>query len=210
MPDTASLAAFIGAALVVLLIPGPAVLYIITRSLGQGRRAGLVSVLGLSTGALVHVAAATAGLSAVLMTSATAFGVVKYLGAAYLVYLGVRALLARDSSDSTAPALPASGRRIFTEGALVSLLNPKIAAFFLAFLPQFVSPARGDVTLQVLTLGLVYIGLALITDSAYALLAGSMRRLVSGRVMQGPLPRYATGAVYIGLGVTTALSGRRQ
>lgn len=210
MPDTASLAAFIGAALVVLLIPGPAVLYIITRSLGQGRRAGLVSVLGLSTGALVHVAAATAGLSAVLMTSATAFGVVKYLGAAYLIYLGVRALLARDSSDSAAPALPASGRRIFTEGALVSLLNPKIAVFFLAFLPQFVSPARGDVTFQVLTLGLVYIGLALITDSAYALLAGSMRRLVSGRVMQGPLPRYATGAVYIGLGVTTALSGRRQ
>lgn len=210
MPDTASLTAFIAAALVVLLIPGPAVLYIITRSLGQGRRAGLVSVLGLSTGALVHVAAATAGLSAVLMTSATAFSVVKYLGAAYLIYLGIRALLARDDGDSAASALPASGRRIFTEGVLVSLLNPKIAVFFLAFLPQFVSPAHGDVTQQVLTLGLLYIGLALITDSAYALLAGSVRSFVSGRVMQGPLPRYATGAVYIGLGVTTALSGRRQ
>ena len=210
MPDTASLAAFIAAALVVLLIPGPAVLYIITRSLGQGRRAGLISVLGLSTGALVHVAAATAGLSAVLMTSATAFSVVKYLGAAYLIYLGIRALIARDSAGGAGPESPSSRRRVFVEGVLVSLLNPKIAVFFLAFLPQFVSAARGDVTQQVLTLGLVYIGLALITDSAYALLAGSARRLVSGRVMQGALPRYATGAIYIGLGVTTALSGRRQ
>ena len=204
--------AFVAAALVVLLMPGPAVLYIVARSIGQGRRAGLVSVFGLSTGALVHVAAATAGLSAVLMTSATAFSVVKYLGAAYLTYLGIRVLLARDADPVDGPAAeaPRSHRRIFAEGVLVSLLNPKIAVFFLAFLPQFVSPAHGNATQQIMTLGLVYVGLALITDSAYALLAGSVRHLISGRVMRGPLPRYATGAVYIGLGVTTALSGRRQ
>ena len=144
------------------------------------------------------------------MTSVTAFNVVKYLGAAYLIYLGIRALLSRAASAGQDAVTPRSGRRIFTEGVLVSLLNPKIAVFFLAFLPQFVSPARGDATQQVLTLGLIYVGLALITDSAYALLAGSARRLIGVRAMQGPLPRYATGAVYIGLGVTTALSGRRQ
>jgi len=204
--------AFVAAALVVLIMPGPAVLYIVARSIGQGRRAGLVSVFGLSTGALVHVAAATAGLSAVLMTSATAFSIVKYLGAAYLIYLGIRVLLARGADPVEGPAAeaPRSHRRIFAEGVLVSLLNPKIAVFFLAFLPQFVSPAHGNVTQQIMTLGLVYIGLALITDSAYAILAGSVRHLISGRMMRGPIPRYATGAVYIGLGVTTALSGRRQ
>lgn len=211
MPSTASLAGFIAAALVVLLIPGPAVLYIITRSLSQGHRAGLVSVLGLSTGALVHVAAATVGLSAILMTSATAFGAIKALGAGYLIYLGVRTLLGRDdgaSGDAAAPPLPT--RRVFTDGILVSLLNPKIAVFFLAFLPQFVDPGRGSAARQVLVLGLLYILLALVTDGAYALLAGSLRHVIGGRAMRGPLPRYASGVLYLGLGVGMALTGRRQ
>lgn len=210
MPGSASLAGFIAAALVVLLIPGPAVLYIITRSLSQGHRAGLVSVLGLSTGALVHVAAATAGLSAILMTSATAFGVVKALGAGYLIYLGIRTLLGRPDGAAAPTAPPLPVRRVFTDGVLVSVLNPKIAVFFLAFLPQFVDPGRGAVTRQVLTLGLLYVGLALVTDGAYALLAGSVRCLIGGRVMRGPLPRYASGVLYLGLGVGTALTGRRQ
>ena len=210
MPSSTSLLGFVAAALVILLIPGPGVLYIVTRSLGQGHRAGLVSVLGLSAGALVHVAAATAGLSAILLASATAFGVVKALGAAYLIYLGVRTLLSREVAAAAEEPEPRAMRRLFTDGVVVSVLNPKIAVFFLAFLPQFVEPSRGPVARQVLLLGLLYVAMALVTDGAYALLAGSLRRAVKGRVLRGPLPRYASGALYIGLGVHTALAGRRQ
>lgn len=211
MPTSASLLGFVAASLVLLLIPGPAVLYVVARSLSQGHRAGLVSVLGLSAGALVHVAAATAGLSAILVTSATAFGVVKALGAGYLIYLGVRTLLARPAAAAGVEAAPPrSSYRLFADGAVVSVLNPKIAVFFLAFLPQFVDASRGPVPRQVLLLGLLYVALALVTDSAYALLAGSLRRWIGGRAMQGPLPRYASGVLYLGLGVSTALTGRRQ
>ena len=208
--STTSWLGFVAAALVLLLIPGPAVLYIVARSLSQGHRAGLVSVLGLSLGALVHVAAATAGLSAILLASATAFGIVKALGAGYLIYLGIRTLFARQPTGSVEASPPRSLYRLFRDGVFVSVLNPKIAVFFLAFLPQFVEPSRGPVPPQVLLLGLTYVGLALITDSAYALLAGSLRHSLGGRVMQGPLPRYASAVVYLGLGVSTALTGRRH
>lgn len=210
MPSSASLLGFIAAALVLLLIPGPAVLYIVARSLSQGHRAGLVSVLGLSTGALVHVAAATAGLSAILVTSATAFGVVKTLGAGYLIYLGLRALFTRQSATSVETPTPRALYRVFSDGVVVSVFNPKIAVFFLAFLPQFVEPSRGPVAQQVLLLGLLYVAMALVTDSGYALLAGSLRHWFRGEVMQGPLPRYASGVLYLGLGVSTALAGRRH
>lgn len=210
MPGTTSLIGFVAAALVILLIPGPGVLYIVARSLGQGHRAGLLSVLGLSVGALVHVAAATAGLSAILLASATAFGIVKALGAGYLIYLGLRTLLAPGPTTGSEAPTPRSLYRLFTDGVVVSVLNPKIAVFFLAFLPQFVEPSRGPVSQQVLSLGLIYVALALVTDSAYALLAGSLRHWLGGRVVQGPLPRYVSGALYLGLGVSTALSGRRQ
>jgi threonine/homoserine/homoserine lactone efflux protein len=210
MPTSTSLLGFIAAALVLLLIPGPGVLYIIARSLGQGRRAGLVSVLGLSAGALVHVVAATAGLSAILLTSAMAFGVVKALGAAYLIYLGIRTLLARQATAGVEESAPRSLNRVFTDGVLVSVLNPKIAIIFVAFLPQFVEPTRGPIPLQVLSLGLIYVALALITDGSYALLAGGLRNCLGGRVTQGPLPRYASGVLYLGLGVSTVLTGRRS
>ena len=194
------------AALVVLLIPGPDVLYIVARSLSQGQKAGFVSVLGLSVGALVHVAAATAGLSAILLTSATAFGIVKALGAGYLIYLGIRTLLARQCAAGVDVSAPRSLYRLFTDGVVVSVLNPKIAVFFLAFLPQFVETSRGPIPQQVLLLGLLYVALALFTDSAYAFLAGRLRRWLGGQVIQGPLPRYASGVVYLGLGVRTALA----
>ena len=210
MPSSTSLLGFIAAALVVLLIPGPAVLYIVARSLSQGHRAGFVSVLGLSLGALLHVAAATAGLSAILLASATAFGIVKALGAGYLIYLGLHTLFTRPSPEAVKLSTSRSLRRVFADGVVVSVLNPKIAVFFLAFLPQFVDSSRGSVPRQVLLLGLIYVGLALITDGAYALLAGSLRDVLGGRVMQGPVPRYATGVIYLGLGVSTALAGRRS
>ena len=204
-----SLLGFIAAALVLLLTPGPGVMYIVARSIGQGSRAGLVSVLGLSAGALVHVAAAAAGISTILLASATAFGLVKAAGAAYLIYLGIRTLLARGAVASTEVCTPRSSGRLFADGALVSVLNPKIALFFLAFLPQFVDPGRGPVAQQILLLGLLYVALALVTDSAYALLAGSLRHRLRDRALQGPLPRYISGSVYLGLGVGTALTGRR-
>ena len=207
---TASLLGFITASLVVLLLPGPGVLYVVARSLSQGQRAGLASAAGLSTGALVQVAAATAGLSAILLTSASAFGLVKMLGAGYLVYLGVRAFIEkeREAEGNTELSSLRSTRRLFTDGIVVSVLNPKIAIFFLAFLPQFVDPSRGPIARQVLFLGLVYVLLALLTDSAYAVLASRMRRVLGSRVMRGPIPRYGSGSVYLGLGVSTALAER--
>jgi threonine/homoserine/homoserine lactone efflux protein len=205
MPDGASLLAFVAAALVVLLIPGPGVLYVLARSLGQGQRAGLVSAAGLSAGAFVHVVAATAGLSALLLASAAAFGVVKVLGAAYLIYLGLRALLSRRANADVELPAPRSLRRVFADGVVVSVLNPKIAVFFLAFLPHFADATRGSVPVQMFGLGLLYCALSLCTDGAYALLAGRLRRCMRGPLARGPLPQYASAAVYIGLGIGTAL-----
>ena len=208
MPSELLLLGFIAASLVVLLIPGPGVLYVVARSVSQGHRAGLASVLGLSAGVLVHVAAATAGLSAILLTSATAFGIVKALGAGYLIYLGIRTIFAGCPTASIEASTSLSLYRLFTDGVVVSVFNPKIAVFFLAFLPQFVDPNRGPIAQQVLLLGIIYVALAIITDGAYAFLAGSLRHWLSGRVLQGPLPRYVSGSLYLGLGVNAALADR--
>lgn len=210
MPGGTLLLGFIVAALVVLLVPGPGVLYVVARSAGQGYRAGLASVLGLSAGALVHVVAATVGLSTVLLTSAAAFGIVKALGAGYLIYLGIRTLFSAGPAVSMEVPAPLSLNRVLADGVVVSIFNPKIALFFLAFLPQFVEPGLGAVPRQIFLLGLIYVGLALVTDSAYALLAGSLRQWLSGRVVQGPLPRYVTGSIYLGLGLNAALAGRQH
>lgn len=210
MPNGILLLGFAAAALVVLLIPGPGVLYVVARSVGQGRRAGVVSALGLAAGVLVHVAAATAGLSAILMTSATAFGIVKALGAAYLVYLGLSTLFARRPMVGIEASNPLSLSRLFIDGAVVSVFNPKIAVFFLAFLPQFVQPGSGLVPQQVLLLGLIYVVLAFLTDSMYALLASHFRNWLGGRLTHGPLSRYISGSIYLGLGLTAAVTGRQQ
>lgn len=210
MPNATLLMGFVAAALVVLIMPGPGVLYAVARSLSQGRRAGMVSALGLSAGALVHVAAAAVGLSAILLTSATAFGIVKLLGAGYLIYLGLKTLFARQPIVAMEAVTPHTLRRLFIDGAVISIFNPKIAVFFLAFLPQFVDPAAGPVTVQLLGLGLIYVALALMTDGTYVLLAGSLRPWLGGRLLQGPMPRYVCGSLYIGLGVNTALTGRQS
>jgi len=193
----------------VLLIPGPGVLYVVTRSLIQGYRAGLISVLGLSTGALLHVVAATAGLSAILLASATAFGIVKFMGALYLIYLGIRALTVRHSTSEITMPKADSPYRIFVDGVVVSILNPKIAVFFLAFLPQFIIPGQGTIPQQFMFLGLVYVVLALCTDGAYALFASSLRQILNRRMVIGPLPRFAGGFVYLGLGLSLALTDRK-
>jgi threonine/homoserine/homoserine lactone efflux protein len=203
VPGVDALLLFSVAALVLLLIPGPAVLYVVVQSAEHGRMAGLVSVAGLHLGTLVHTAAAAVGLSALLVSSAVAFSVVKYTGAAYLVYLGIRRLLTRDPPPGTsAPAQPLA--KLFRQGVIVNVLNPKTAVFFLAFLPQFVDP-DGTVWSQVVVFGIAFVLLGLVTDSAYALAAGSlgawMRR--SRRAF-----RYASGTVFVGLGTVTAFAKR--
>ena len=206
MPDPSRLPVFVLAALALLLVPGPSVLYIVTRSVSQGRTAGLVSALGIQCGGLVHVAAAALGLSAILVSSALAFNVVRFAGAAYLVFLGVRQWLERgDGKALEVRAEPL--RRVFAQGLMVNALNPKTALFFFAFLPQFVDPARGAVTGQFLFLGLLFIALAMCTDSAYALLSSGFSGALRARGGLGRRSRLVTGGVYVGLGVTAALTG---
>ncbi len=202
---------FVAAALVVLILPGPGVAYVMARTLGQGLHAGLISALGLSVGVLVHVAAAVAGLSAILLSSAAAFEFVRLLGAAYLIYLGLRALLAarKAGAGEIAAARPLPVGRIFRDAVMVSVLNPKIAVFFLAFLPQFVDPGLGAVSLQIMLLGLLYAGLAVMTDGSYALVAGGLHGWLGRRLLSGPMPQYLSGFVYLGLGLHTLLTGRR-
>jgi threonine/homoserine/homoserine lactone efflux protein len=200
-----NLPVFLLAALILLLTPGPAVLYIVARSLDQGRLAGFVSVLSIEVGNFMHVLAATLGLSAVLASSALAFSIVKYLGAAYLIYLGVRRLLAREDSHQLTTFQRQSLRRIFHQGVLVATLNPKTALFFLAFLPQFADPSKSSFTLQLLTLGCLFVSMAIVTDSLYALLAGTVGQWLKGTRSFLQVDRYLVGAVYIGLGVMAAL-----
>ncbi len=203
-PDSTSVALFCLAALALLAIPGPAVLYVVVQSAEQGRRVGLASVAGIHLGTLVHVAAAAIGLSALIVASAVAFSTVKYAGAAYLIYLGVRKLLERSPVDQHEPARE-SLRRAFARGAVVNVLNPKTALFFLAFLPQFIDTDRGCVWSQALVLGLIFMVLGLMSDSLYALAAGTVGGLL--RRKRRAL-RYGSGLVFIGLGTAAALTKR--
>ena len=199
MPSPATLAVFAAATAVLLLLPGPSVLFIVARTLEHGRRGGLVSMLGVETGALLHVLAATAGLSALVTASPGALLAVKLAGAGYLLVLGVRALR---GAAGHAEAARSSGRRLFRQGLVVDALNPKTAMFFLAFLPQFIDPAAGSVAGQTLVLGLCFVALATLSDGAYALLAG----FAAARLRRGTRLERASGAAYIGLGALTALS----
>jgi threonine/homoserine/homoserine lactone efflux protein len=203
MPSAATLLLFAGSTLLLLMLPGPSVLYVVARTVEQGRSAGLVSVLGLETGALVHVAAAAAGLSALVASSPTAFAVLRYGGAAYLLWLGVRTLR-RSHGRAGAPGPAASRARLFRDGVMVDLLNPKTALFFLAFLPGFVHEGAGPVALQVVLLGVVFVALATLTDAAYALAAARMSRRVRAR--GGRRVAYGSAGAYGVLGVL-ALAG---
>lgn len=207
MLDWSTLTVFFVASAALLLTPGPAVLYIITRSVDQGRLAGFVSTLGIAVGSLFHVAAAALGISAILMTSAVAFNVVKYLGAAYLIYLGIRKLREPEPElkEITVEVQPL--RKIFYEGIVVNVLNPKTALFFFAFMPQFVDPARGSVAVQILLLSAMFVGMALLSDGGYALLAGTAGSWLKQNQHFIRFQRYVAGSIYIFLGVTAAFSG---
>jgi threonine/homoserine/homoserine lactone efflux protein len=201
---------FVSTAALLLAIPGPAVLYIVGRSIGQGRNAGLVSALGIGVGTLIHTAAAAVGLSALLISSAAAFSVVKYLGAAYLVYLGVQRLrnkesLAAAASDTGAPRVTLA--RVFSQGIVVNVLNPKTALFFFAFLPQFIDPARGHVATQILSLGILFACMGTTSDSLWALFSGSVAGWLRNNQRWMRNERYVSGGILISLGVATALAG---
>ena len=207
IPDPDSLALFVVAALALLLVPGPAVLYVVARSIHQGRRAGIASVLGIHVGTLVHIAAATAGLSALVVSSAVAFTAVKVAGAVYLVGLGLWTIFSGRAEAEVALGGERNLRRSFAQGVVVNVLNPKTALFFLAFLPQFVDANAAHPAVQIAFLGLLFAALGLVTDSLWALAAGTAGGLLRGSRRFVRAQRYVTGSVYVGLGVATAFAG---
>jgi threonine/homoserine/homoserine lactone efflux protein len=213
-PGAGNLGLFISAALVLLLIPGPAVLYIVGRSVEQGRLAGFVSDLGIHTATLVHVVAASLGLSAVLASSALAFSVVKYAGAAYLIWLGFKKIFGRIEAPDVDVTLPGRGGRgygrLFRDGFFVNLLNPKTALFFLAFLPQFVEVSRGHVAMQIAFLGLLFTLLGFITDGCYALAAGTAGNWLKRSRAYLKFERYVSGLLFVGLGLAAAFAGNEK
>jgi threonine/homoserine/homoserine lactone efflux protein len=206
MPDPSRLALFVGAALLLLVVPGPSVLYIVTQSVSHGRRAGIASVAGITTGTLVHIAAATVGLSALLASSAMAFDVVKYLGAAYLIVIGVRRLVGLERAQEERARGTRDLGRLYRQGIVVNTLNPKTALFFLAFLPQFVDPSRGVAWVQVLLLGLLFATLGFLSDGTWALVAGTLGDRLRRSRRFPAVQRYVSGSVFVGLGAVAAFS----
>jgi threonine/homoserine/homoserine lactone efflux protein len=209
MPDPTLWGLFVVASIVLLLTPGPAVLFIVARSVAQGRSAGLVSVLGIHLGTIVHIVAAAVGLSALVVSSALAFAIVKYLGAAYLIWIGLRTLLAKDPEPQGVEIPDEPLRRVFRDGFVVNLFNPKTAIFFLAFLPQFVDPARGAVHWQIIALGFTFMGLGMLSDAMFALIAGAAGEFLRRNRRFLRLQRWFAGTSFIGLGITAALATRK-
>ena len=207
IPEAPAIGVFVLAALALLLVPGPAVLYVVARSVEHGRRAGLVSVLGIHVGTLAHIAAATLGLSALVLSSAVAFTAVKVAGAVYLIGLGLWTLLSKRAEPEVALGGERNLRRAFAQGVVVNVLNPKTALFFLAFLPQFVDPNTTHPAVQIAFLGVLFALLGLVTDSLWALAAGTAGGVLRRSRRFVKAQRYVAGGVYVGLGVATALVG---
>lgn len=207
MPALSSIALFCLASVALAVVPGPAVTYIVTHSIDKGRRAGIVSAFGIASGGLVHVVAATVGLSALIASSATAFTVVKLVGAAYLIAVGIRRIVSREE-DGEIQSVPAPHRELYVQGVVVNVLNPKTALFFLAFLPQFVEPARGAIWPQVAFLGILFALIAFASDVSYALLAdllaGKLRRSGGGAKAR----RWVSGGIFVALGAVAATAHR--
>jgi threonine/homoserine/homoserine lactone efflux protein len=208
MPTTTTLLTFAAAALALVVMPGPNLLYIITRGIQQGRRAAVMSLLGVEAGMVVHILLATLGLSALVARSPVLYDVIRYAGAAYLVWMGVSLLRKRHAEVADAAALrPASMRRLFLHGFAINMLNPKVILFVLALLPQFVDPARGSTAAQMLVLGAVFIAIALVSDTAYAIASGSLGAWLKGHPGSERHRDRASGIVYLVLGLVVALTG---
>lgn len=210
MPSVTTLVAFAIASIVLVVIPGPAVLYILGRGVAQGRRAAIVSTFGVETGTLIHVLAAVIGLSAVISSSTVAYETLRYAGVGYLVFLGIKTL--RSRTDPASPAITTtrdSATRAYLQGVLVQVLNPKVTLFFLAFLPQFVEPGESQ-TLQILVLGAVSLAIATVSDLTYAFLSGLIGEQMQRRTALNQLQRYIEAAIYLGLAALGAFSGGRR
>jgi threonine/homoserine/homoserine lactone efflux protein len=203
--DLASLTIFLLATLALNLTPGPDMLYVFARSVGQGRRAGVVSAFGIGAGTLVHMMAVALGLSTLLLQVPIAYDAIRYLGAAYLLYLGVRSILS--AGDLTAEARPTQDSlpRIFRQGVITNVLNPKVALFFLAFLPQFADPSRGPVFWQIVFLGLLFATSGTIVNTAVALLSGTLGDRLRTNPRISRIQRWFTGTVFIALAMRLAL-----
>ena len=208
MPDSAHLAAFLLAALLLAVIPGPGLLYVLARSLGGGRAVGMRSSYGTAIGGMVHVLAATVGLSALLAASATGFTVVKYVGAAYLIWLGIAALRSA-GEPPPAPGGAGADASALRQGALTEALNPKTALFFVGFLPQFCQPEHGSLALQLAVLGTISVALNTLADVIVASFAGPLGERLARDARWWRRQRRATGGALIGLGVVAALGERR-
>jgi len=206
VPSLSAVELFAVAAFALIIIPGPAVLYIVSQSVGQGRAGGLAAVLGVEIGAFVHVAGAALGVSAILASSATAFSVLKLAGGAYLIVLGIRRLLERDSESQLVTGRTRPLGAIFRQGVIVNALNPKTALFFLAFLPQFVDPEKGHVGLQAAVLGVVWVLIATVCDAVWAIGSGSLVGLLRTSARARRIERRASGGILIGLGVLATLA----
>lgn|SRR6185437_12416822 len=207
MPEKTAFLTFLFAAFMLNIAPGPDMLYVIGRSLGQGRKAGIVSALGIFVGCWVHILAAAFGIAALLRSSPVAFNVVRYAGAAYLVYLGIKMIVQRSNLAQQQPK-PASLASIFRQGVVTNVLNPKVALFFLAFLPQFVDAHRGSVVWQILLLGLIFNvgGTAVNLGVAYA--GGTLGELLRRNARFARMQQWFTGLVFIGLGARLAWQRR--
>jgi threonine/homoserine/homoserine lactone efflux protein len=208
LPPLHLLSAFLVASLVLAVTPGPGVLYIVARSMAQGRSSGLASVAGVALGNFGNAIAASFGLAALFAVSSLAFTIVKYAGAAYLIFLGIQALRAPGTQESLRTIAKLNLRRIFRDGFIVALLNPKTTIFFAAFLPQFIDP-KGSVAAQSILLGAVFVVIAAITDSIYALTASRIAPVLSRAKHAGVIGRYASGFTYIGMGLLAAFSSQR-
>jgi threonine/homoserine/homoserine lactone efflux protein len=209
MPDPHSLLLFVAAGLLLNVTPGPDLLYILGRSVGQGRAAGVVSAIGIGAGCVFHVLAATFGLSALLLALPHAYDLVRWAGAGYLVVLGVRALRAPGGALEAKALAPVSPRRIFVQGALTNVLNPKVALFFLAFLPQFADPARGALWSQLLLLGAIFAVNGTLVCVAFAVFASGVGGWLRTRYGVSRLLERATGGLFVALGIRLALLERR-
>jgi threonine/homoserine/homoserine lactone efflux protein len=205
MPSLSTYAVFLATGLALLVVPGPAVLYVVTRSIEMGRAGGIASVAGITTGTVVHISLAAAGLSSLILASTAAFDAVKYTGAAYLVFLGLRRLLTRGVEEVAREAVPRTRRRAYRDGIVVNLTNPKTIVFIFAFVPQFVDPGAGHVWLQVLVLGLSFAALGFASDSLYALAAGSVADRLRDSPAVARFERWFGGGVLVGLGVAAAV-----
>lgn len=208
MIEFTTLSAFIVVVISLFLIPGPAVLLTITQAARSGRKTGILTGLGIATGDFLHVIFAAIGLSAILMTSAFAFNVVKFAGVAYLLYMGIQAIFTKSKATDLPEVALISGPRAYGQGILVEALNPKTALFFLAFFPQFVNPANGSTIVQFLILGTIFVAMSIIYTTILAIGTEPISRILKRGTRFGQWGGKVVGLVYIGIGLKFVFQSR--